>query len=249
MSYNPYSLEGKTVLITGASSGIGQATAIECSKLGAKVIILGRNEDRLKFTISQMDGDGHSYLVCDMSNPDALNNIVNEIPSLDGLVNNAGIGHMSPISFIKEKDLNNVFQINTFAPILFLKLLSKKKLIKKNSSVVFTSSVAGLGAASTGNSVYTASKGALSAFIKVAALEFAPKNIRVNAVCPGMTRTPLIDNESVQKEELQKDMERYPLKRYADPKEIAWGIIYLLSDASSFVTGDNLVIDGGLNVY
>lgn len=249
MSYNPFTLEGKKILITGASSGIGQATAIECSKLGAKVIIIGRNEERLKQTLAQMEGDGHEYMVCDLSNSEDLNRIVSEMPTLDGLVNNAGIGNMSPISFIKEKDLETVFKTNTFAPILLLKLLSKKRLLAKNSSVVFTSSVAGLGAASTGNGIYTASKGALSAFIKVAALEFASKNIRINAVCPGMTRTPLIENESVQEEELQKDMERYPLKRYADPKEIAWGIIYLLSDASSFVTGDNLVIDGGLNVY
>lgn len=249
MLYNPYSLEGKTVLVTGASSGIGRATAIECSKMGATVVIVGRNEERLKETMSAMVGEGHSYIVSDMSVSENLNTIVEQSPQLDGLVNNAGMGNMSPISFIKEDVLNDVFKINTFAPILLLKLLTKKKKIKKNGSVVFTSSVAGLGAASTGNGIYTASKGAISAFIKVAALEYSAKNIRVNAVCPGMTRTPLIENESVQQEELQKDMERYPLKRYADPKEIAWGIIYLLSDASSFVTGDNLVIDGGLNVY
>ena len=247
--YNPFSLEDKTILITGASSGIGRATAIECSKMGATVLIVGRNEERLKETMSAMVGEGHSYIVSDLSVSDNLNTIVEQLPQLDGLVNNAGVGNMSPISFIKEDVLNDVFKINTFAPILFLKLLTKKKRIKKNGSVVFTSSVAGLGAASTGNGIYTASKGAISAFIKVAALEFSAKNIRVNAVCPGMTRTPLIENESVQPEELQKDMERYPLKRYADPKEIAWGIIYLLSDASGFVTGDNLVIDGGLNVY
>ena len=247
--YNPFSLEDKTILITGASSGIGRATAIECSKMGATVLIVGRNEERLKETMSAMVGEGHSYIVSDLSVSDNLNTIVEQLPQLDGLVNNAGVGNMSPISFIKEDVLNDVFKINTFAPILFLKLLTKKKKIKKNGSVVFTSSVAGLGAASTGNGIYTASKGAISAFIKVAALEFSAKNIRVNAVCPGMTRTPLIENESVQPEELQKDMERYPLKRYADPKEIAWGIIYLLSDASGFVTGDNLVIDGGLNVY
>ena len=249
MMYNPYSLEGKTILITGASSGIGQATAIECSKLGANVIIIGRNEERLKATISQMEGDNNPYLKCDFSDPSNLDSLIDQLPKLDGLVNNAGVGNMTPISFIKEKDLEEIFKVNTFSPILLLKLLSKKKLLKKNSSVVFTSSVAGLGAASTGNGIYTASKGALSAFVKVAALELATKGIRVNAVCPGMTRTPLIENESVQEEELQKDMEHYPLKRYADPKEIAWGIIYLLSDASSFVTGDNLVIDGGLNVY
>ena len=247
--YNPYSLEGKTILITGASSGIGQATAIECSKLGASVVIIGRNEERLKETFMALEGDGHQYMIGDITNSDTLNSIVDESPQLDGLVNNAGVGNMSPISFIKENVLNDVFKINTFSPILLLKLLSKKKKINKNASIVFISSIAGLGAASTGNGIYTASKGAISAFIKVAALEFAPKGVRVNAVCPGMTKTPLIMSESVQQEELQKDMERYPLKRYADPKEIAWGIIYLLSDASSFVTGDNLVIDGGLNVY
>lgn len=247
--YNPYSLEGKTILITGASSGIGKATAIECSKLGASVVIIGRNEERLKETFMALEGDGHQYMIGDITNSDTLNSIVDKSPQLDGLVNNAGVGNMSPISFIKENVLNDVFKINTFSPILLLKLLSKKKKINKNASVVFTSSIAGLGAASTGNGIYTASKGAISAFIKVAALEFAPKGVRVNAVCPGMTKTPLIMSESVQQEELQKDMERYPLKRYADPKEIAWGIIYLLSDASSFVTGDNLVIDGGLNVY
>lgn len=249
MSYNPFSLEGKTILVTGASSGIGRATAIECSKLGAKVIIVGRNEMRLQETITSMSGNGHSYMACDMSNSDNLSKIVEMAPQLDGLVNNAGIGNMSPITFIKEEIMNDVFKINTFAPILLLKMLAKKKKLNKKSSVVFTGSIAGLGAASTGNGIYTASKGAISAFIKVAALEFAAKSIRVNSVCPGMTRTPLIENESVQQEELQTDMERYPLKRYAEPEEIAWGIIYLLSDASSFVTGDNLVIDGGLNVY
>lgn len=247
--YNPYSLEGKTILVTGASSGIGRATAIECSKLGAKVVIVGRNEKRLQETITAMTGEGHTYIVCDMSDSENLNKLVEDTPKLDGLVNNAGVGNMSPISFIKEEVMNDVFKINTFAPILLLKVLSKKKKFNKNASVVFTSSVAGLGAASTGNGIYTATKGAISAFIKVAALEFSTKGIRVNAVCPGMTRTPLIENESVQQEELQKDMERYPLKRYAEPEEIAWGIIYLLSDASNFVTGDNLVIDGGLNVY
>ena len=118
MSYNPFTLEGKSILITGASSGIGQATAIECSKLGAKVVLIGRNEDRLKYTLSQMEGEGHKYIVCDLSDSEELNRIIGEIPPLDGLVNNAGMGNMSPISFIKEKDLENIFKINTFAPIL-----------------------------------------------------------------------------------------------------------------------------------
>ncbi len=246
--YNPYSLEGKKILITGASSGIGRAVAIECSKLGAKVIITARNIERLNETYEQLEGNGHSYYVCELSNPESIIKLVSEIQSIDGLVSNAGTNKMIPISFMRFEDIQEILNVNTTAPMLLLKELSKKKKITKGSSIVFTSSMAGVGAAATGNGIYTASKGALSAFIKVAALELAPKKIRVNAVCPGMTRTPMIYDENVQDDELKKDMERYPLGRYGEPQDIAWAMIYLLSDASSWVTGTNLIIDGGLTI-
>ena len=244
--YNPYSLEEKTVLVTGASSGIGQAAAIECSKLGAQVIITARNEKRLQETLSQMEGSGHQLITCDLSNLEEVRALVGKIQHIDGLISNAGTNVMAPISYMKEEDIDKIFQVNTISPMLLLKEIVKKKKINKGGSVVFTSSMAGVGAGATGNGIYTASKGALSSFVKVAALELAHKKIRVNTVCPGMTETPMIYDENVQDEELKRDMERYPLGRYGEPKDIAWAMIYLLSDASSWVTGTNLVIDGGL---
>lgn len=248
MNYNPFSLEGKTILVTGASSGIGQAAAIECSKLGAKVIITARNEKRLQETLNQLAGDGHTMIIGDLSTPENVEEIVKQIPEIQGLVSNAGINKMLPLSFIKEKDILDTFQVNTISPMLLLKEIVKRKKLQKNSSVVFTSSMAGVGAAASGNSIYTASKGAISTFIKCAALELSSKNIRVNAVCPGMIMTPMIYDESLEKEQLDEDMKRYPLGRYGNPKDIALAMVYLLSDASSWVTGTNLIIDGGLTI-
>ena len=247
-SYNPYSLEGKIILITGASSGIGRAASIECSKLGATVIITARNEKRLQETLSLMEGEGHRYFVCDLAKTDNISVLVSQLPQIDGFISNAGINVMLPISFMNDDDVKSIFQVNTVSPMLLLKELVKKKKINKYASVVYTSSMAGIGAAAVGNGIYTASKGAISSFIKVAALELAPRKIRVNAVCPGMTETSMIYDDSLNNEQLQKDMERYPLGRYGDPKDIAWAMIYLLSDASAWITGINLVIDGGLTI-
>lgn len=245
--YNPYSLDGKTILVTGASSGIGRATAIECSKMGAKVVITARNEERLKETLDSLEGEGHQMVCFDLSETGKLDEFVAQLPSLQGFVSNAGTNKMSPVNFIKESDLNEVFQVNTFSPIMLLRLLIKKKKLEKGASIVFTSSLSGIGAVGTGNGVYAASKGAVSMFIKVAALELAAKQIRVNAVCPGMVQTQMIQEGAVS-EELEKGLADYPLGRYGEPNDIAFAIIYLLSGASSWVTGTNMVIDGGLTI-
>jgi len=246
--YNPFSLTGKTVLITGASSGIGKAAAVECSRLGAKIILTGRNVQRLNETLASLDGEGHQAIPFDLYESGDIKEFVSTVPCLDGLISNAGTNKICPISFIKEHDLHEIFQVNTLTPILLLKELAKKKKFNIGASVVFTSSMAGLGAVATGIGAYSASKGALSAFVKVAALELASKKVRVNAVCPGMIQTKMIYDESVQDEELKKDMERYPLGRFGAPEDIAWAMVYLLSDASAWVTGTNLVIDGGLTI-
>ena len=243
--YNPYSLEGKTILVTGASSGIGRVTAIECSKMGAAIIVTARNEERLKETLNTLEGQGHSMILCDLTIKEELDNLVNECPELDGLVCNAGINKLVPIRMLKETDVNNIFSVNTFSPIFLLQKLTKKKKIKDDSSVVFTSSISGIGTAAVGESMYIASKGAISAFVKAAALEFSKKGIRVNAVCPGMVKTDMSDAYDLNEGD-NEDLKNYPLGRYANPEEIAWGIIYLLSNASSWVTGTNLIIDGGL---
>lgn len=247
MSYNPYSLNGKTILVTGASSGIGASTAIECAKMGAHVVITGRNVERLQQTFDQLEGDGHLQIIADLNDTTQLESMVQQLPLLDGVVNNAGIGITRPISFIKEDDLQRIFSTNTFAPILLIKLLMKRKKINNNASLVFTSSVAAL-TSNLGNSVYGASKAALQAFTRYVAREFSAKGIRANSVHPGMVETPLIQKGTFSDEELQKDMQRYLLGRYGKPEEIAWAIIYLLSDAASWITGHSLVIDGGMTV-
>ena len=243
--YNPYSLEGKTVLVTGASSGIGRATAIECSKLGAKVVITARHEERLKETLSALEGDGHQLILCEMTSDDDLTNLVETVPVLDGLVCNAGINKLVPIRQLKSEDLNHIFEVNTFSSIILLQKMMKKKKLAEDASVVYTSSISGIGAAAVGESMYIASKGALSAFVKAAALECSKKGIRVNAVCPGMVKTAMSDAYDLNEGD-NEDLKNYPLGRYANPVDIAWAIIYLLSNASSWVTGTNMVIDGGL---
>jgi Dehydrogenases with different specificities (related to short-chain alcohol dehydrogenases) len=244
-TYNPYSLQGKTVLITGASSGIGKATAIECSKMGALIVITDRDEARLNETIEQLEGGGHTQLVADLSKEDDLSHIANCIPEIDGLVNNAGITKLMMTSFIKRQDLSEILEINTIAPIILIQKLLKEKKLKKNSSIVFTSSIAGIFRASLGNGMYSASKSAINAFMKTIALELAPKKIRCNSVNPGMVNTNILGYNLEQDEQALKDMQTFPLKRYGKPEEIAHAIIYLLSDAASWVTGTALVIDGG----
>lgn len=246
--YNPYSLEGKTILVTGASSGIGRASAIECSKMGAQVVITARNEDRLKETLSDMEGNNHLVIPCDLSDEGSIDILVSSVPELQGLLNNAGFTKTLPIQFINSVDFNSVLGTNTVAPILLLQKLLKKKKLKKGSSVVFTSSMAGVGHSSVGNAMYAASKGALSAFVRCAAKELAPKEIRVNAVCPAMVDTGILSSGTISEEQLKEDMKRYPLGRYGRPEDVAWAIIYLLSDASNWITGDNMVLDGGVSI-
>ena len=248
MSYNPYSLEGKTILVTGASSGIGKATAIECSKLGARVVITGRDEARLQQTLSSLEGEGHVVITADLGEDDGIRFLVERVPVLNGIVHAAGISDTVLFQFLKKERLENIFNINFFAPVVLSQLLLKKKLLQKGGSIVFLSSIDGPVTAHIGNSMYSATKGALSAMMQNMSIELASKGIRVNAILPGMTETPLIHNDDITQEQLNKDMELYPLKRYADPREIAWAIIYLLSDASTFTIGASLVVDGGFTI-
>lgn len=248
MSYNPYSLEGKTILVTGASSGIGKATAIECSKLGARVVITGRDEARLQQTLSSLEGEGHVVIAAGLGEDDGIRFLVERVPVLNGIVHAAGISDTVLFQFLKKERLENIFNINFFAPVVLSQLLLKKKLLQKGGSIVFLSSIDGPVTAHIGNSMYSATKGALSAMMQNMSIELASKGIRVNAVLPGMTETPLIHNDDITQEQLNKDMELYPLKRYADPREIAWAIIYLLSDASTFTIGASLVVDGGFTI-
>lgn len=247
MTDNPYNLLGKTILITGASSGIGRAVAVECSKMGATAFILvGRNKEALDETASLMDGSCSAKTICcDISDKPTLEKFIEELPLIDGFVCNAGINKMKPVQFYSVSDIESVFDINCIAPMLMVKMLVRKKKFRQYASVVFTSSISGFSNVSVGNGIYGASKGALTSFMKYAALELSPRNIRCNAVHPGRVETPLIYNSMIGDDVLKKDIEKYPLRRYGKPEEVAYAIIYFLSDAASWVTGTSLVVDGG----
>lgn len=247
-TYNPFSLQGKSILITGASSGIGQETAIQCSKLGARLIITARNEERLKDTLSQLDGEGHQMMIAELTNQADIDELVSTVEYLNGVVLCAGKGTTSPFPFSTREKYDDIFNINFFAPVELLRLLVKKKKLQKESSVVFVSSIGGVESFQFGNGVYGASKAALNSTMKFCAKELATKKIRVNSVNPGMVNTNLIQGGTISEEQYQLDVEKYPLKRYGEPIDIAHGIVYLLSDASSWVTGHSLVIDGGYTI-
>ena len=250
--YNPFSLENKTILVTGASSGIGKSIALECSKLGATLVINGRNEERLKATYDELDtsfGKQHQMIVADLTLDKGLEFLINQKIAFDGVSSNAGIvtGN-KPIKFIETDDLLNVINTNTISHIMLAKMLYKKKLLNKNASYVITASIGGTVSHGPGNTIYGVSKGAIDSFMKYASIEFAARGIRCNSVCPGMIETPMINLDALTEEDKAKDAEKYLLKRYGKPEEVALLHAFLLSDASSYITGDSIVIDGGYTV-
>ncbi len=248
MSENPFSLTDKTILVTGASSGIGRATAIECSKLGAKMVIIGRNEDRLKDTFSKLYGEGHMLFLTDLTVEEEVAKLVSGLPNVDGIVLAAGIVTMKPFSFISRSSLDKIYQTNLFAPIELLRLIVKKKKANKGMAVVGLSSVAGTADFVAANGIYGSSKAALSSIFKYAALELAPKGIRVNTVSPGMIMTPMHTEGQLENEDLNQVTSRIPLGRWGLPADVAYACCYLLSDASSYLTGSDIRIDGGLTI-
>lgn len=246
--YNPFTLEGKTVLVTGAGGGIGRATAIACSKMGATLVVTDINAKTLAETLSLLETEGnrsHLMFTADLTNDEALDKMVAEMPQLDGIVCNAGISKVLPIQFLNVEDMNRIMAINAFAPMYMTQRLYKKKRINKGGSIVYTVSISGVSMVSMGGVMYAVSKNALDAFMRNAALEFAARNIRVNSVNPSRVKTGLIQNSVYSEEEVAKDLQTYPLKRYAEPEEIANCIVFLLSDAASYITGHALVVDGG----
>lgn len=249
--FNPFSLEGKTILVTGASSGIGRATAINASKLGATLIITARDAQRLQETFNALEGKDereHKQIIADLTNEVQLNDLLASVPAINGLVLCAGKGLTLPIQFATRDKFDEVFNINFFAPVELLRMLYKKKKLQKDASAVLLCSLGGIQIFSGGNGVYGASKSALNSVMKFAAKEFAARKIRVNSICPGMVDTPLIHRGTISDDQLQEDQKRYPLGRYGTPEDIAYAAIYLLSDAASWVTGQDFVLDGGVSI-
>lgn len=243
--FNPFSLKDKTILVTGASSGIGRAIAIECSKMGASVIITARSEERLQETLREMEGEQNKLIVADLSIDEDIENLANEMPALDGVVHCAGFTIPKPFNFLSKDDVDAVMKVNFSTPVFLTQKLLKSKKINKKASIVFISSISGVYVSSVAGSLYSASKGAVNGIVKGMAIELAAKQIRVNSVNPGMIETYIFSAGIISEEQLNEDKKKYPLKRYGKPEEVAYAVIYLLSEASSWTTGSNILIDGG----
>lgn len=243
---NPFSLEGKTVLVTGASSGIGKGIAIACSRMGARVVINGRNEKRLQETLAEMRDNGNLQIVADLCNMSQLPEMVEKLPKLDGIVHCAGIGQRVLCKQLQETDIDSVMNVNFKAPVMLQTEILKQKKISSGASIVFIASIASW-SPSFGNSMYSASKGAIVSYSNCLALELAPRKIRVNCISPAMVWTDLITKDGIDVGALKEDEKKYPLKRYGTPEDIAGLVLYMLSDVSSWMTGSNVKISGGAN--
>lgn len=238
-----FSLIGKTILVTGASSGIGRAIAIACAGTGARVILTARNQMRLQETLSQMEGEGHQIIPADLTIAEQRKALVEQMPVVDGVVHCAGIGSRVLCKMLEETDVINVMRPNFEAPVILQAELLREKKIAKEASIAFIASAATT-MPSVGNAVYSASKAAIIAYAKCLAQELAPRKIRVNCISPAMVWTDLALVGATE-EQLHEAEQAYPLKRYAQPEDITGAAIYLLSDASSWVTGSNFELTGG----
>jgi NAD(P)-dependent dehydrogenase (short-subunit alcohol dehydrogenase family) len=242
---NFFSLKGKTILVTGASSGIGKSVAILCSRLGAVVYITARKEQRLQQTLAEMQGEEKHYIVADLTRIDHIDSLVEQLPKLDGVVNCAGTDSNVLTKSITQDEIDRVMKPNFEAPVLLQTSLLTNKKINKGASIVFIASMAAQ-SPTIGNSLYSASKGALISYAKCIGLELAPRKITVNCISPAMVWTELITKGSIELEQLKEDEKRYPLGRYGQPEDIAGLVAYLLSNQNNWMTGSNIEITGGV---
>ncbi|WP_115510985.1 SDR family NAD(P)-dependent oxidoreductase [Xanthomonas arboricola] len=236
-----YGLHGKTVLVTGASKGIGEAVARACAAAGARLIVTGRDAERLQTTLASLHGDGHRLFAGDLSDAAVVQQLAADCGPVDGVVHSAGIRGLSPMKLVSEKFLREVMDINYLAPVMLTRHLLARQSLKPGGSVIFLSSIAAL-TGTVGVGPYAGSKAALVGTLRPLALELARRKIRANALCPGLVETSLINEDKAWFEESRK---RYPLG-IGQPEDVALACLYFLSDASSKVTGQAFSMDGGV---
>ncbi|MCQ2343459.1 MAG: SDR family oxidoreductase [Paludibacteraceae bacterium] len=245
--YNPYSLDGKTILITGAASGIGKATSIECSKVGAKVVAVDLNAEGLNALMPQLEGEGHISFAGNLCAEGFLKELSEQVPPLDGVFLCAGVSDTTPVKFITEEKIDRVMSVNLVAPIMMLKQLLIMKKINKGGSLVWMSSY-GAEKVEPGLGIYAASKSAVNGIMRAYAKELIARKIRSNSIMPMMIRTELLSTlNNISDKNWEKQEAMYPLG-FGSPLDVAYAAIYLFSDASRWITGTQIKMDGGSNL-
>jgi NAD(P)-dependent dehydrogenase (short-subunit alcohol dehydrogenase family) len=245
---NEYQLTGKTLLITGASSGIGRETALQAARCGASLVITGRDNTRLSQTRDALElqpGATIQTFIADLTVEQELNDLVPKLPLLDGLVHCAGIVGPLPVKFITNDDINRMFSINYQVPVLLTSLILRKRKLADGASVLFMSSIATRNPY-FGGALYSSSKAALEAYSRTLALEMVGKGIRSNFIQAGLVETPMIESpaeEGMKQEALERYLKRYPLG-IGKPADVAQAILFFMSDASRWVTGTSLIMGG-----
>jgi NAD(P)-dependent dehydrogenase (short-subunit alcohol dehydrogenase family) len=245
-------LSEKTIIVTGASSGIGRECAIRFSKAGANLILLGRNQERLIDTLNNLDAGVHRIVYCDLSNLSQINNISDELikyAPVHGLVHCAGIQKTVPLKAFDVQDFDDLFHVNVSAGIELTRIATSTRVFNKNGgSIIFMSSISSM-VVEKGKLEYSASKAAVNSITRTIALELAPKSIRVNAVSPAIVNTPILENLfSVIPEDSVNEINNRHLLGIIDPIEIADLCTFLLSDLSKKITGENIIIDSGYSL-
>ncbi|MDD2228159.1 MAG: SDR family oxidoreductase [Candidatus Cloacimonetes bacterium] len=253
-NFNPFDLSGKNIIITGTSSGIGRACAIECSRAGAKLSLIGRDATRLADTYEALEGKGHLMISQDISDYESIESLVVEsvmkLGPIDGFVHSAGVELVLPVKLMTPAHFENIFAVNVFAAFEFARQIAKKKYIRASGgSMVFIASVAGI-KAEAAKIGYSSSKAALINGVRSLALEFASKKIRTNCVSPAVCLTKMSQAflDKLSEEARMKLISQHPLG-LGVPEDVAYSCIFLLSSASRWITGSNLVTDAGYSVH
>ena len=245
-----FSLSNKTILITGASSGIGRSCAVQCSKMGASLLLMGRNVDELNRTVSELQpGTKVEMIVADFSKMVDLELVIAEkivtIGKIAGFIHCAGVEKTLPLKKQSSEVFQSIFDINVFAGFELAKIISLKKYKAEKASFVFIASVAGM-VGESGKTIYSASKGAVISGARSMSMELARSDIRVNSISPAMVKTPILEKmfDGIGEEATQNIIKKHPLG-IGEPEDVANACVFLLSDAAKWITGTNLVVDGG----
>ncbi|MBL4605172.1 MAG: SDR family oxidoreductase [Flavobacteriaceae bacterium] len=240
-----FHLHNKTILVTGATGGIGSAIALGIAKMGATVIVTGRNIEKLTSLVTSLEGEHHKMIVSDLVDETSRKLLVSELTQLDGIVHASGMVFPYPIKYLNQKKIDETLTINYEAPVLLMSEITSQRKLNNNASIVFLSSISGQHP-HKGGAIYAGSKAALEAFSKVLSLELQHKKIRSNCISPAMVKTAMyeIAEQNMSKEEMDNHIKQYPLG-VGYPEDVSNAVVFLLSKASRWITGQNIILDGG----